>query len=454
MRGDEQGSGPREGDPTGTIGRGWWDDRFALVLSLVTAAGVGLRILTLVVSKWDTPLGKSDAGYYYVQGHLIRDGHGFADPGAWLFRGNRVLPSASHPPLFSLLTAFADLVGLGSVNQTRVVCCLVGGAGIVMLGLLGRKVGGARVGIIAAAIAALYPLWIVSDDLVMSEVLYLPLVAGLLLLAYRLWEQPTPARAAALGVVGGLAALTRSEGLLLLVLVVGVVAALRHGLELRRRALLFGTALLVALATLAPWVVYNASRFDDVVALSTNDGATLADTNCPATYAGPSIGLWVFGCHAPIHEAGDESVRSTQLRDLGLRYARDHAGRVPIVVAARVARVWGIFRPFGTLDADAFGKWAPRTSKIMVVAYWLVAALGVAGFVVLRRRRVPISPFVAALVAVTATAAITYGIARFRVPGDATFVVLAAVSLDALVRRWFPGHEPAIEQRDWQAVPV
>jgi 4-amino-4-deoxy-L-arabinose transferase-like glycosyltransferase len=434
--------------------RPFWDERFTLLLSVVTAIGVGLRVVVLVVSKWDTPLGRSDAGYYYLQGRLIREGHGFADPGAWLYHGGKILPSASHPPLFSLVTAFADLVGFHSVNRMRLVCCLIGGAGIVMLALLGRKLGGARVGIFAAVIAAVYPLWLVSDDLVMSEVLYLPLVAGLLLLAYRLWERPTPGRAALVGLVGGLAALTRSEGLLVLILVVGAVAVLRNGLDFGRRALVFGTALVVALATLVPWIAYNASRFDDFVVMSTNDGATFADTNCPAAYSGPLIGLWVFGCHAPIQEASEESVRSAQLRDLGLHYAKDHAGRVPVVVAARIGRVWGLFRPFQTLDADSFGKWAPSTSKIMVIGYWLVAGFGIAGFFVLRRRRVPISPLVAALVSVTITAAITYGIARFRVPGDAVFVVLAAVSVDALIRRRSPAAATPVESHDWQSVPV
>src|SRR6185295_10657410 len=111
-------------------------------------------------------------------------------------------------------------------------------------------------------------------------------------------------------------------------------------------------------------------------------------------------------------------------------YARDHADRLPVVVAARVARVWGLFRPIGTIHGDVLHVWSDGSAYVMVVSYAIVAIGGLVGFYVLRRRRVPISPLVAAIVAVTITAATTYGIIRFRVPGDVVFVTLFAVSVD------------------------
>ena len=66
------------------------------------------------------------------------------------------------------------------------------GAGVVLLiGLIGRTVAGDRAGLIAAAIAALYPnLWI-NDGLVMSETLATLAVALAILLAYRFGRSPT-----------------------------------------------------------------------------------------------------------------------------------------------------------------------------------------------------------------------------------------------------------------------
>lgn len=415
------------------------DRGFAGAVAIAAVVGVAIRVVVLVQDRWDLALTQDDAGYYARQGRLIAQGHWFVDPFAYLYTGGRAIrPSAQHPPLFSLLMAAADLVGLGSDHGMRLVCCLVGGVGIVVIALLGREVAGRRAGMIAAGVAALYPVFWLSDSLLMSEVLYVPLVAGTLLLAYRLWKRPTLGRAAALGLVGALAGLTRSEGLLLLLLVAVCVVVLRHGLARVHRVQLLAVTLLVAAAAIAPWLIYNATRFEDRVLMSTNDGATIADTNCPAAYSGTSIGLYVFQCHVPpIDESGDESQRARRLTHVGLVYARDHAGRVPVVVAARVGRVWGLFRPIQTIEAEVVHPWSERSAYVLFLGYTVVALTGLAGFLVLRRRRVPISPFVSAIVAVTVTAATTYGVIRFRVPGDVTFVVLAAVTVDALLARDF-----------------
>ena len=429
------------------------DRRFIGVVAVAAVVGLAIRIVVLVHSRWDVALGQDDAGYYARQGRLIRQGRGFIDPFAYLYTDGRLVrPSAQHPPAFSLLMAGADAVGLGSVNGMRLVGCVVGSLGIVVIGLLGREIAGRRVGMIAAGIAALYPVWWLSDSLLQAEALYMPLVAGTLLLAYRVWKRPSLGRAAALGFVGALAALTRSEGVLLLVLVAACVLLLRHGLAGIRRFQLLTVVLLVAAATVAPWLVYNATRFDRPVLMSTNDGATLADTNCPAAYSGPGLGLYIFQCHAPaVDESGDESDRARRLTEVGLRYARDHAGRLPVVVAARVGRVWGVFRPIDTIQADIVHTWSDGAAQLLAWSYALVAIGGLVGFYVLRRRRVPISPLVASLVAVTITAATTYGIIRFRVPGDVVFVTLFAVTLEALVSRTFPTTSRAEPAEEWVA---
>jgi hypothetical protein len=71
--------------------------------------------------------------------------------------------------------------------------------------------------------------------------------------------------------------------------------------------------------------------------------------------------------------------------------------------------------------------------------YYPLLALAAVGIVVLRRRRVPVSPFLGMAAIVTVTAAITFGTTRYRVPLEAAIVVLAAIALDAALRRWGPG---------------
>ena len=82
-----------------------------------------------------------------------------------------------------------------------------------------RRLAGDRAGLLAAGIAAAYPDLVAADGALMTESLFGALAAGMLLAALRLADAPGTGRAAVLGVVAGVAALARSEALLLLPLV-------------------------------------------------------------------------------------------------------------------------------------------------------------------------------------------------------------------------------------------
>ena len=51
----------------------------------------------------------------------------------------------------------------------------------MLVGLLGRRAGGERLGLLAAGLCAVYPLMIAVDGALMSETLYGPLIAVALL---------------------------------------------------------------------------------------------------------------------------------------------------------------------------------------------------------------------------------------------------------------------------------
>jgi hypothetical protein len=112
----------------------------------------------------------------------------------------------------------------------------------------------------------------------------------------------------------------------------------------------------------------------------------------------------------------------------------DHLDRLPVVVAARVARMYDLYRPFDTLRINWQVEGRPRwPSAVGLVVGWALLALSVAGAVVLWRRRITIVPVVAHVVVVTVTAGLTFGVTRYRVPVDVCAILLSAVAIDA----WF-----------------
>jgi hypothetical protein len=206
------------------------------------------------------------------------------------------------------------------------------------------------------------------------------------------------------------------------------------GLDPRRRLARLGAMALAAVVLLGPWVGYNLARFEEPAFLSTGSGVTLVDTSCDDVYSGDFIGWWSFAC-IPDRLSNDEAVNDRENREVALRYVRHHESDVPKVVAARVGRMWGVFRPFQTAELDARGLNANRTG---LIASYVLIPLGVFGLILLRRRRQPILPMLALAAMVTITAVIFYGALRFRVPADVAIVVCAAVAVDAIWSRLRP----------------
>ena len=397
-----------------------FDGSFARALAAIAAGGLALRLVYILLLTHDLR-GQGDSGYYHDLAAVLADGDGFTDP-------HSGTPTALHPPLFPLVLALGHLAGGDSYVADRVTTSLIGVAAIVAVGLLARRVAGPRAGLIAAALAAAYPVLIGADGSVMSETLLGLLVAVTLLAAYGLTDRPGPGRALLLGALVGLATLTRGEAALLIPLLV-LPVCLRLG---SRRALTAGLACAAFAITLAPWTIRNATTFDRFVPLSTNDGTLVAGANCRDTYYGRDIGSWQIDC-VPGGPPVDESVAAARYRNAGRDYALDHAGRLPLVVGARLARSFGVYQPIRQAR-HAEGR-SDGIEIAGVFAFYLVAAGAVAGAVILRRRGRPLLVLCAPVALAALATAIGYGVPRFRHPADLALVVLAAVAIDAAARR-------------------
>jgi 4-amino-4-deoxy-L-arabinose transferase-like glycosyltransferase len=401
------------------------DRRFAVGLAAIALLGLAWRLY--YVLRWkgsDADLSdEGDALYYGGQAILNARGDLFEHP----FRGG---PAADHPPLTSLLLTPASRLWPDSVLAQRLTMVFIGTAAVVVIGLVGRRAASDRAGLLAAGIAAAYAALWMNDGLLMAEAPAALLTAVLLLLALSLTEAVTMRAIVALGVIAGIAALTRAELLLLLPLLL-VVPLLRHGESWSHRLRLTVVAGCAAGLVLLPWVAWNLSRFEEPTFLSTNDGLTVLGANCPSTYYTATIGFWDLRCALDSPVEGDPSVESAEWRRQGLSYLRDNVGRLPKVTVARVGRVWGVYEPRQMVffnNGEGREAWA---SWVGLYQEWLLVPFAVAGAVVLRRRGQPIAPYVATACTVTFTAALFYGIVRFRVPADVSMAVLAGVAVDA-----------------------
>lgn len=401
---------------------------FAVRLAAVAAAGAGLRALYLQTLARDVT-GIGDWHFYHRQANLIADGMGFVDP-FQLELGNDG-PSAGHPPLYPLVLSFVSRLGATGTLSHRALGIGLGALTIVLVGLLGRRLWDERLGLAAAAVAAAYPVFVAVDGALMSETLYSPLVAGILLCALALLRRPALPLAALLGVLIGLAALTRSEALLFVPLLALPVALTRQ----RGRVALAVAATLACVLTVAPWTVRNAVQFDRLIPVSTNDATVLAGANCDLTYSGDDLGAWNIRCISE-RRFRDEAKQAAVWREEGLDYARDHLGRLPVVAGVRLLRVFDLWQPRRQLE---FAEGRHRgTQQAGIAVYFLLAALALFALFALRRRRprAELLVMVAPVAMVCATAVTGYGVSRLRHAVELPLVVMAAAGALLLVDRW------------------
>ncbi len=411
--------------------------RFTWWLAVVTAAALAGRIAYMLWYYDGHPrIGTAgDAYYYHVQANFLADGRWFVSPYIWRSFG-RFVPSAYHPPLYSAYLAVWSLLGAGSRQWHMFASVLLGGATVGVIGLLGREMAGERIGLAAAVVAALNPSLWVNDALLMSESLFGLTLAVVFWSAYRYRRRPTTAGAVLLAVAIGLATLTRAEAVLLypfLALPLVVAGSDRARAEGFRRLAVMGVA---AVAVLGPWMLFNTVRFGAFVPMTTSTGDLVTFANCDATYSGTFLGLWDYKCLDPIPRSGDEVLDDRRGRERGLGYARDHLGRLPVVVAARVGRTFEVFRPGQSIQYNSWieqrGEAASRAGQW---SFWVLGALSLVGLVELRRRGRTLVPPLAAVALVVVSSATAYGFVRLRLPVDVIVCALAPLGAVGLFRR-------------------
>jgi 4-amino-4-deoxy-L-arabinose transferase-like glycosyltransferase len=435
------------------------------VLLVIVAVAFGIRVAYVAVAKAGpcpivlpdgTRAGASpsacergDELFYNAEANYVADGHGFNEPfTAFTHPGSKAPPAADHPPLTVIVLApvswLADHAPLSwivkeplhdHVREDRYTMVALGTLLVALVGLLGRRVGGDNVGLVAAGIAAVSPNIWVNDGLVMSETLTALAVVGAMYATLWWRERPSPRRAAAIGAVCGVAALARVEFLLLLPLL-GAVVVIAKWAPLVERWKQAGVAVLAAVIVLAPWVGFNLARFRDPTFVSTNDGLTLAGANCDAVYRGRAIGFWSLSC-ASNPPTGDQSQVSSALRRRGLDYAKAHASRLPGVVLARIGRTWSVYRPLDMVNLNQGEDREAWVTRLGLVVYYPTLLFAVVGAVELwrRRRRLVLWVLCVPAIIVTINTIVTYGQTRFRAGAEPSLALLAAVGIVGLSAR-------------------
>ncbi len=227
------------------------DGRLALAVALAGLAVFAAAIMLLATRKG---VGlTSDSLIYINASDNLLEGRGLSR----LSGIDEAKPITHYPPLFPLLLAGLQLLGLGPLGAARILVVLSFAGNTALVGLALRRMTGRMAPALAGSFLLLAsPIMIELHSWAMSEPLFLfwSLLAIILLDAYRASSR-TPTLLV-LAAAAGAAYLTRYVGLSL-VIAVGLLLALRQGQSRRRRVVDVIIFLAISLAPSGIWMARN-----------------------------------------------------------------------------------------------------------------------------------------------------------------------------------------------------
>ncbi|MFZ3262801.1 MAG: glycosyltransferase family 39 protein [Terriglobales bacterium] len=341
--------------------------------------------------------------------------------------------SAWRPPLYPAVLAVAFQFS----RNTLFLRLLQGAFQVLALYFflrLGFVLFGEEAALIAGAIFALYPpLLMYSADLGTESLFLLLLMAVLFLLYERGTEHSLP-RVVALGVMVGLTALCRPNGLMLapaMVLAIWLTTSDWRRAILRIMVLTFAVVL-----TILPWTYRNYRLFHKVVLISTGGGAAFWSGAHFRLEPGASLAdigfLHMLDSLPPLQRLQLQGLPEPQQEQQFYRWGSTILAHSPQRLALMAWRNLESMYAF-----SLSGKYHSTRNRLLYsLSYIPVFTLGIGGFWLVRRRWRKLSMFWGWILTNTALYCLYFATVRYRVPTiDPILTLGSGVCLAAVYRR-------------------
>lgn len=411
---------------------------FKYWMVIATAISITINFVVLAFTKDANIWG--DAYYYHHGANLIAQGKGWIEPLSYL-RDGIAYQAADHPPAHLALLALFSYVGLDSVGAHQFATILTGVVAIPFFGLAGRRLGGHAVGVVTALIASVHAGFWGWNKMVHSEPSAILGVVLLLLAAFRVVDNAREGvfdwkNLAILGCAAGFATQTRAELGLSGALIIIVVLIGRPLLSSAKKIV---AAALVFALTLSPWVLFNLSRFDSPVYLSTGFEITFASANCPLTYDGQFKAYWAIQCVLDYKDEvnakypnADRSQYMKELGKLATAYVKDHKTEFAKLAVLKIGRVVGLYRLSQQMILDTYPEGRDRyVVRLAWGTYFALLPFSIVGGYLLRDRKRKMLALLTTIGVVLVTCVITFGNTRYRITAEPALVMMASVGIVA-----------------------
>jgi 4-amino-4-deoxy-L-arabinose transferase-like glycosyltransferase len=232
-------------------------------------------------------------------------------------------------------------------SAVRVLHCGAGAITVALVYLIGQQAFTRSVGLLAATAFAIWPFSLYYSAQLLSEPLGTLWLLAYVAAALHFAASPVPIRAMLAGLMLGLALLTRGNVVLLMPLT--ILWALVQFWQ-RPTAMAWALTIpMVAILTVAPWIVRNYRVFGQFVPLSTGAGDVLLGGNNRLVASDPNYyGYWAFPdelveYRERLRAPNDELVRDRLETKLAIEWLRNNRAKWWYLIHSKFRRLWTPF---------------------------------------------------------------------------------------------------------------
>jgi hypothetical protein len=362
--------------PDSRVSPTWFSisQRPALLLGILVCVGFVLRLgFMLATRSLDAPPTEDALEYHRLALSLLA-GDGYSLDGQ---------PVVNRAPAYPVMLALIYAVVGTQPAVARVVQALVIAALVPLLYFIGARGWSWSVGLLAAALFAVYPFSIFWGQYLITENLLVVLFVLLGALLVRP-QEAGPLRLLSAGVVMALSLLTRPTALPVVIgLCVWLFATRVPSTEYRvpstaqadavlgtrysvlRRAAALGLVIAGLAIGLSPWVARNYATYGQFIPLTAGAGSSgggyvfWISNNALTSKPGEKWGRYVAPNLLPEYDEYSRMPNDPLLLDrkgyeYGLRFLANNPGEVPVLLLGKFLRFWNVF-PGATLATRAIG---------------------------------------------------------------------------------------------------
>lgn len=328
-------------------------------------------------------LGDSD-GYWVLASHIARgEPYQYGSENASVFRAPMM------PLLLSPMTLIEDRSK--AIFCARIVGALLGTLSVYLVSLLAFRLAGRHAALAAVLLASLYPSAIGVSIIILSEMLFMPLMLTFLLLWSDTLQASTSKQRVRLGlltgIVGGLAILTRPSWLLF----TPMVAVLGLGLARRRMnyvqtILWMGFGISIAMM---PWWVRNYNVTGKFVLTTLQVGPSLYDSFHPGASGGSDEGMnFMRRIEAEQTEADQASAQvgegksqpldgtfewriNRRAQQQAIDWCLENPREIPPLAVAKLKKTWSVWPDGGDVGSPLIRAAVSLSMlTVMLLAFW------------------------------------------------------------------------------------